>query len=357
MPIFVRITARRVVSPTGSVTLNCLSVSGEHGARHRGASMRGRAGAPAATVGRAPCLHAGHRKRRGRRCAARSGRGRRALCRQVLRPSGDGGGVGGLTDRRVRVRSAGGPAGPRRARRPPGADQLPPHPASGGARDGSVTAAGLASATPDSASAPNPIWLTSSHRADLSRVGRTAATTLAVASRRRLQNRVRPPQLTILTLQLSQPDALIGGRARPVAGVDLGLLHQSRNVSGLIPSCSPTRRNTFLPSWPGRPCRRARAGSLVPAARRGTSSGRPSRRAPPGLMASINPGAGQSERSLSRSRMRGGVAAGFSGWRARWAGSRCRLAAAGEPRSAGTRSGRRRRRRRQAPRSRRTRRS
>lgn len=44
-------------------------------------------------------------------------------------------------------------------------------------------------------------------------------------SRRALQNRVRPAQLSHLTLELGQPGRVIGRHARPVALVNLGLDH------------------------------------------------------------------------------------------------------------------------------------
>ena len=71
-------------------------------------------------------------------------------------------------------------------------------------------------------------------------------------------------------------------------------LTQPRNVSGLIPSCSPIRRHTrSCRRCPARTSHRARAGSCAPAARRGTSVAPPSFLAPPGLMVSIKPGARQ----------------------------------------------------------------
>jgi hypothetical protein len=44
-------------------------------------------------------------------------------------------------------------------------------------------------------------------------------------SRRGLQDRIRPPQLTVLPLQLHQPTPIITRHPRPGAGIDLGLLH------------------------------------------------------------------------------------------------------------------------------------
>jgi hypothetical protein len=71
-------------------------------------------------------------------------------------------------------------------------------------------------------------------------------------SRCRLQNRVRPPQLANVTLQLRDPGRLAGRRAGP----------------------------------------------LVPTAHRDTSSGQPSLEHPPGLMVSIKPGPRQTADSL-----------------------------------------------------------
>ncbi len=42
---------------------------------------------------------------------------------------------------------------------------------------------------------------------------------------RGLQDRIRPPQLAVLPLQLHQPTPIIAGHPRLSAGIDLGLLH------------------------------------------------------------------------------------------------------------------------------------
>jgi len=59
-------------------------------------------------------------------------------------------------------------------------------------------------------------------------------------STRRLQDLIRPPQLTHLALQLRDLLPVLRRRARPVPGIDSAWLTQLRSVSGLMPSCRPT---------------------------------------------------------------------------------------------------------------------
>jgi len=79
---------------------------------------------------------------------------------------------------------------------------------------------------------------------------------------------VRAAQLTVLPLQLDQALGVTGRGPEPVPGVDLSLADPTRNVSGLIPSCSPTRCNA-----PGRVTGSRRASTAIRTARSRSSSG------------------------------------------------------------------------------------
>ncbi len=82
---------------------------------------------------------------------------------------------------------------------------------------------------------------------------------------------VRPTQLLDLTLELGDPLGLISGHAGAMTFVDPVWATQLRSVSGLIPSCSPTRRNAPVPSR-GHAADRPPSGSPAPEAPRGTFS-------------------------------------------------------------------------------------
>jgi hypothetical protein len=102
-----------------------------------------------------------------------------------------------------------------------------------------------------------------------------------VGGRRRCPRRVLPPSRSAGSADTSDPASAptftCSSRSLPAPKANLPIISDRPDA---------TRSDR---SWPGRPCRRARAGSLVPAAHQGTSAERPALVPPPGLMASIDP--------------------------------------------------------------------
>lgn len=82
------------------------------------------------------------------------------------------------------------------------------------------------------------------------------------------QNAIGPAEFAVVSLELRDLLRVAGAGARPVPLVDLGLGHQFRSGSGLIPSCPPIRDNA-----PDRDAGSLRASTASRVARSRSSSG------------------------------------------------------------------------------------
>ncbi len=94
----------------------------------------------------------------------------------------------------------------------------------------------------------------------------------SVEGRRGPQDFIRPPQVAVLPLEFGDPTCLVAGDARPVAFVDLGLLHPVAQRLGIDPELLTDPPQRFRPSRRVPPQVDRQPDRLAPEARPGTSS-------------------------------------------------------------------------------------